>query len=101
MGLWSTIGAIAATGVVTMYGKDKVQKIVKYKMSAAKAELDTLVTEVVDGQNRALMAAVLDEFGNQFQASETREAQNEVNELLWYFKERFMDEARARQQLSS
>src|SRR5262245_51439982 len=99
MGFWETIGGIAANGVVTIYGRDRVKTIVSYKMSAAKREVDKLVVEIVESQNRPLMAAVLDEFGNQFQAAESREAQNEVNDLLWYFKERCMIEAGRRQQL--
>jgi hypothetical protein len=66
--------------------------------SAARAELDTLVEQIVEGQNQALMAAILDEFGNRVQAAGTRDDQNDINDLLWYFKERVMTEMKQRPQ---
>ena len=48
--------------------------------------------KIISDQNRDLMGAVLDEFGNQLQAAETYEFQSQINDLLWYFKEAIVTE---------
>lgn len=93
MGFWAGVAGIVATAGSIMRGKTAVQDIVDLKVGRAKRRINDLVSEIIATQNRDLMGAVLDEFGNQLQSAETREFQDEVNDLLWYFKETFMERA--------
>ena len=96
MGFWKEMAnaVVAATEAAATIEqlKIEVRSLVNYKPERAKAAINRLVTTIRD---RDMLAAVLDEFGEQLQAAETREFQADVNDLLWHFKETFIRYAHA------
>jgi hypothetical protein len=86
MGFWEGVGEIFVTAAVMQDGKATVQQLVNYRQDRACAALDKLAHSIVANRNLPLAQAVLEEFGNQLQAADSRDFQNDVNDLLWYFK---------------
>lgn len=90
MSFWQEVGVGLKTGlknaVEVQRGRSFVRQWMNFKTERACRQIDAVGYEIVAAQNGALLMGIVEEFGDQIKNADEADLQQDLSDLLWYFK---------------